>query len=301
MVVIYKFQNKINQKIYIGQTNNFQKRYSSHKSSAYNKQANDYNVPFHNAIRKYGIENFSYEILEEIPDNESQDFIDEREQFFIAYYNSSINENGYNVSKGGKGYSPIPLPFEERIKKSKIFTPNEIIDIQNRLLNDEEFDSIETLYPQLKRSYLLNINCGLNFYNEKLEYPLKKNSRSKFSKNEIEQIKQMIKDNITYKEIQKKFDIKSLSFISGINTGKYFYDKNEKYPLCTKGNSRLANVETARKIQHLLITSTLTYEQIGILVNRSPSTIKAINAGRNHKSCFKYPLRKNKKYNITIL
>lgn len=301
MSVIYKFTNKINGKSYIGQTKDFKKRLNSHKSSSNNKKSNEYNTPFHRAIRKYGIDNFKYEILEEIPEGESQEFIDEREKFFIQYYETLTQKGGYNVSKGGQGFSRDSLPFEERIKKSSLFKPEEIVDIQNRLLNDEEFDDIEKIYPQLKRSYLLNINCGLNFKNEKLNYPLKKNSRSQFSKREITEIKRLIKLNFPYKEIQKRFGIKSLGFISGINTGKYFFDNNEIYPLCTKGNSRLANAATAKEIQRLLIMTDLTHAQIGNMVGRSKSTVTAINNGRNHKKDFKYPLRQNKEYNKTIL
>lgn len=276
-------------------------RLNNHKSVANNPKAKDYNVPFHNAIRKYGINNFEYEILEDIPDEESQKFIDEREKFFIKHYQTLISQNGYNVSIGGQGFSPEKLSFEERIKRSSILKPNEIIDIQTRLLNDEEFDEIEKIYPQLKRSYLLNINCGLNFKNDKLDYPLKKNSKSKFSKKEIEEIKKLIKNNIPYKEIQKQFNIKSTGFISGINTGRYFYDKNEKYPLCVKANSKLANAEIAKEIQKLLITTDLTHEQIGKLFDRKKSTVTAINMGRNHRTNFKYPLRSNREYNKTIL
>ena len=259
MTVIYKFTNKINKKSYIGQTNNFQKRFGAHKSAANNPKSNDYKLPFHNAIRKYGIENFECSILEEIHDDESQDFIDEREKFFISYYQTLVSQNGYNVSKSGQGYSPEKLPFQERIKHSNLFTPEEIIDIQERLVKDEEFDEIEKVYPALKRSYLLNINCGLNFKNDELDYPLKKNSRSTFSQKEIKEIKSMIKNNIPYKKIQERFNIKSSSFISGVNSGKYFYDKSETYPLCVKGNSRLANAAAAKEIQELLITTDLSY------------------------------------------
>ena len=54
---IYKFINRINGKKYIGQTNNIENRYKAHLSS----KRND---PFHNALRKYGIENFDFEVIE---------------------------------------------------------------------------------------------------------------------------------------------------------------------------------------------------------------------------------------------
>ena len=115
MTYIYKFTNKINGHCYIGQTNNLQKRYNGHKSESFNEKASGYWLPFHCAIRKYGIENFDYEVLEEIADEESQDFINEREKFFIAYYHSLKDENGYNVTIGGEGCPKPPLSYEEKL------------------------------------------------------------------------------------------------------------------------------------------------------------------------------------------
>lgn len=51
---------------------------------------------FWNAIQKYGWENFEYEVLET---NISADCIDERENYWINFYHSSVDENGYNLLK----------------------------------------------------------------------------------------------------------------------------------------------------------------------------------------------------------
>lgn len=52
-------------------------------------------------MRDYGIENFSFEILEECPKEQ----LDDREIYWIEYYHSTDKAKGYNVSKGGKGFS----------------------------------------------------------------------------------------------------------------------------------------------------------------------------------------------------
>ena len=108
MIGIYKYQNKINGRCYIGQSVNIERRQYGHKSSAYNKSANDYNSQFHQAIRKYGLENFSYEIIAELsPDEYTKETLNNLEKFFIKYYDSY--HNGYNASLGGddNGQSPI--------------------------------------------------------------------------------------------------------------------------------------------------------------------------------------------------
>lgn len=100
MIGIYKYQNKINKKCYIGQSIDIIQRQYAHKSSAYNEKAKDYNSQFHIAIRKYGLENFDFEIVAELEANEySKEVLDKLEKFFIKYYNSY--HNGYNATEGG--------------------------------------------------------------------------------------------------------------------------------------------------------------------------------------------------------
>lgn len=293
MNYIYKYTNKLNGKMYIGQTNDLRKRYNGHKSEALNPKSKSYWLPFHVAIRKYGIENFSYETLEEIADGESQDYINEREIYFIDYYKSLISQNGYNLTSGGDGCPKPPLSYEEKLNRSKLFKKEEIIDIQKRLLRDEEFDSIEKIYaPKLKRTFLVNINTGANYYNPDYSYPLKKNAKSRFSQNEIKEIKNMIKAGIKYSEIQAKFNIKSAGFISLINTGKYFFDKNETYPLCNKGCRKQDNEIWVNGIIQDIQNTSLSLIKIAEKWGKSYSTVKNINTGRAHKKeNLKYPLR----------
>ena len=293
MYYIYKFTNKKNGKHYIGQTNNLQKRYNGHKSESFNPKASGYWLPFHCAIRKYGIENFSFDTLEEIMDGESQNFVNEREQYFIQYYNSLKDNNGYNVTIGGDGCPKPPLSYEEKLERSKLFTGKEIQDIQKRLLNDEEFDDIEKIYsPKLKRTFLVNINTGTNFYNPDFNYPLKKNAKSRFSQKEIQEIKTMIKQGLTYKTIQDKFGIKSPGYISMINSGKYFYDKNETYPLCDKQGKKAQNEAWVEQIRQEILNTSTPLLQIAKKFNKSYATVKNINSGRSHKKeGLTYPLR----------
>lgn len=292
MHYIYKYTNKINGKVYIGQTNNLQKRFNGHKSEAFNPKSKSYNLPFHCAIRKYGIKNFIYEVLEEIEDGESQDFINDREIFFIDFYHSLTTENGYNLTVGGDGCPKPPLTYEEKLSRSKLFTGDEIKDIQQRLLNDEEFDDIEEIYkPKLKRTFLVNINTGTNFYNPDFNYPLKKNARSKFSQKEIRAIKDRIKSGEKYSSIQKDFNIKSAGFLSMINTGKYFYSNEDTYPLCDK-NRKAGNEVWINGIIKDILETKMSLSEIAKKWEKSYATVKNINSGRSHKKeNLKYPLR----------
>lgn len=61
MRIIYCYTNKINNKKYVGQTNNPERRQREHKSNAFNEKSVNYGSVFHKALRKYGWENFNYE------------------------------------------------------------------------------------------------------------------------------------------------------------------------------------------------------------------------------------------------
>lgn len=94
---IYKITNLINNKCYIGQSVDIKTRWRHHKNN-YNKENNQsYNFSFYRAIRKYGLENFKFEVLEEC----DQKDLNERELHWISYYDSY--HNGYNETLGGDG------------------------------------------------------------------------------------------------------------------------------------------------------------------------------------------------------
>lgn len=95
-MIIYKCTNLVNGKIYIGQTiERFKQRISNHIYASHN--CNCYY--FARAIKKYGIDNFEWEIIR-ICNNISG--LNAWEQYYILYYNSM--ENGYNLTTGGLNY-----------------------------------------------------------------------------------------------------------------------------------------------------------------------------------------------------
>lgn len=95
---IYKITNLINNKSYIGKSSNIEERWRYHKSNYNNSK--EYNKILYEAFRKYGIENFSFEIIE-LLENEYDIKSNEREQYWIDYFNSF--HFGYNMTEGGDG------------------------------------------------------------------------------------------------------------------------------------------------------------------------------------------------------
>lgn len=92
MGVIYKIEHKVNHMIYIGQTyRTFNERLAEHL-----KTKRNYHVD--NALRKYGVQNFYLDVLEEVEDN----LLDERERYWIEFYDC-VSPKGYNNTYGGEG------------------------------------------------------------------------------------------------------------------------------------------------------------------------------------------------------
>ena len=140
MIGIYKYQNKINGHIYIGQSINLEQRKCNHKNAAFNENACDYNCQFHQAIRKYGWDNFDYEVIAEItPEEYSQSLLNELEKFFIKYYNSF--ENGYNATEGGDHVIGNTIQKGEKIGEVTFELNGETIATVN-LVSDKEVKKV---------------------------------------------------------------------------------------------------------------------------------------------------------------
>lgn len=100
MYCIYKATNKIDGKVYVGKTNNLPKRKREHFNDTRNLHL------FSRALRKYGNDNFDWEVLEH--SLETLEEANERERYWIKKNRSYFrwkNANGYNMTKGGDGGS----------------------------------------------------------------------------------------------------------------------------------------------------------------------------------------------------
>ena len=105
MIGIYKITNKLNGKVYIGQSIDIDTRWRHHCN------AKD-NFAIHNAIKKYGKENFKFEVLLECP----VDMLNVWDRDMIALYDC-ISPKGYNLTEGGGG---CKCSEETRLKMSEV-------------------------------------------------------------------------------------------------------------------------------------------------------------------------------------
>lgn len=152
-MIIYKLTNKINGKIYIGQTiKSFEERLRGHIYDAqYRKKTSESRLS--NAIRKYGIDNFEKEIIYTASSIEE---LNEKEEFYIKHFNSTNREIGYNIKYGGNNYT-MPIETRRKIgnKTKERFYSNQ--ELREKVLNGLK-KGIET-QKKKSLSYFVEKKC----------------------------------------------------------------------------------------------------------------------------------------------
>lgn len=168
---IYALKNKINDKVYVGQTTvSLNERLHQHLKPSTIKAK--YKYKLYSAIDELGVDNFYIELLE---DDVDYDLLNEREEYWIDYFDSF--ENGYNSTPGGKGGKLIYK--EEDINKiigmlkagktkkevSKEFNCNQHTIV--RTLKYNGYDNAESLQPNRRVNRELILSMHLDGYTNK--------------------------------------------------------------------------------------------------------------------------------------
>lgn len=99
MLGIYKITNIINNKSYIGKSSDIEKRWKYHLENF--NCAREYNKTLYKALRKYGESKFTFEVIEELSPMDYDNYSNQREQYWIKYYDTF--RNGYNETSGEDG------------------------------------------------------------------------------------------------------------------------------------------------------------------------------------------------------
>ena len=134
MAYIYKITNDVNDKIYIGKTEfSIEKRFKEHCKDAFRERCEK--RPLYSAMRKYGINHFHIELVEETNEPE------EREKYWIEYFGSF--KYGYNATMGGDGKKYIDYDL--------------VVATYNKLQNIKETAKILNINEDSVRK-ILNLN-----------------------------------------------------------------------------------------------------------------------------------------------
>ena len=143
---IYKITNKINGKVYIGLSGDIPTRWREHK--CHYKFIDNI---LYRAMRKYGIENFKFEILEYC----SLDELSDKEKFYIRQYNSYTgwkNNNGYNATLGGETSQGAVFSQEVKNKMSESHSLGKNSASKKVYVDDKIFNCIKEAAQYLKLS-----------------------------------------------------------------------------------------------------------------------------------------------------
>jgi len=206
---IYKIENNINHKVYIGCSKNIENRWYHHKFETFDNTQVQYNYTIHRAFRKYGIENFSFSIVEEITDEKLRF---ERERYWIKYYNSY--KDGYNETLGGE---TGPSLIGELNPQAKL-TEQNVYNIRQRVYNLEPaWDIYQDYKNKISYSAFKKIIQGYTWKTIFPEAIIVGNSKKYHKINKSESSKRCWYPNkLSYKPNPPKYKVKC------ITTGEIF-------------------------------------------------------------------------------
>ena len=162
---IYKITNQVNGKVYIGQSIDIEKRWEDHCLKTFRQNSEEYNYPLYQSIRKYGLENFKFEILEECSSKE----LNQKEIEYIALYESYPPDKGkgYNQTPGGQGGRPFKLQEEQIIFILKDLKES---NLTIKEIADKFQMSIHAIY---------DFNKGVYYKDNGFQYPIRQKTKIK--------------------------------------------------------------------------------------------------------------------------
>lgn len=295
----YTYQDQSVKK-YIGQTINIKRRKYEHNKS----KEQDH---FHCAIRKYGIENFKFEILEELEADDYETIkkmLNEKEIFYIEKFDT-LN-NGFNSTPGGSNYNKIYLYSEvkEKLSISRKAKSSEISEKmlafweENKLKMIELFNSAEQKEKRSKAikklwttdEYRNNVLESRKLFQNSEEYKLKcSEAQKKAWENDNERREKTSKSLIEYNksesvrkyksDVQKEKwkDVKYRENLSIKMSEKWKNDVDYRNKCTPKkgelnGNARkvkVTNINTCEKIIFNTVTECCNFLNIKITkINR---------------------------------
>lgn len=232
MIGIYLITNKVNGKVYIGQSVDIDRRIKEHYRSSQPevyalRNERDYKTPIHLAMNKYGIHNFSIKVLEEC----NKEDLDDKEIYWINVYKSNNKCFGYNLTNGGQKSFALQGENHSQAKLTK----TEVNEIKNLLrYSDKTISEISKEFPKVGKATISSINIGSIWNHDEETYPLRKpnysspgekNPQSKFSDEEVMDIRVKHSKGVKFIEIYEEY--KNKASISSIK--KIVYGENYKH------------------------------------------------------------------------
>ena len=207
MAIIYRYINKINGKSYVGQTVSPHLRKNFHRTAPFNPNSKDYEKVFYRAIRKYGWDNFDYEVLEECETAELEKY----EQLYMDEFDSI--RNGYNVqlAEEGRQWTEERKKYLSEISKFKNASLDfeDVVYIRQSYLIGESPSEVYLEFEDIFSHYysFLNVWTGSRYGYVMPEVFTMRQKHTKLNYEKAEEIRMLYKDIPSYAKIAKIYDI----------------------------------------------------------------------------------------------
>lgn len=216
---IYIIQNKLNNKIYVGQSNNPTCRWKQHQWRALSAEDKGKSA-IHDALREVGVENFEFTIIGWFED------YNEKEKEYILKYNSLV-PNGYNLTEGGE---EPPHSYGEEHHNS-VYNQELVDKIIDALLSRKYSQMEICRFFSVSQQLVTSINRGATHRRKGIEYPIIKTSKYHCNDKVFEQICYLLKHSTcTCAEIGQYFGF-SASTVKAINSGRNHFTAGIEYPI----------------------------------------------------------------------
>lgn len=252
--VIYMHKNKINGKVYIGQTCQKPEYRWNHGEGYVNCSY------FYRAIKKYGWDNFDHIILEE---NLSFEEANEKEQYFISFYKTNQEQFGYNLQSGGNNHQVSDTTREKCKQNSLKMWENEehkkyISQVMKEKWQEEEYRNKQMEYRKnnphtISEDGRKRISEARKKYIQEHGTPTQGIGHTEETKEKIRQSKLGEKNPMYGKhhteEQKQKVREKLGKKVQCIETGQIFNSRAEAAQWCglAKGSSISANLSGKKK------------------------------------------------------
>lgn len=278
---IYRIANRVNNKSYIGQSKTIEIRWKSHISDAFNIKSGAYDYPLQTDIREYGIENFTFSIVEYCSVNE----LAQKEQLYIDIYDTL--RTGYNTRIAANQLKDTPSyvwRVINMLQNSTLSIENiaDRVNVTSRTVRSINSGSAwaqnSIIYPIRPPAYIHTPDGKQRFFWYSDEYDKETNRHIllHYSGHDVDTPIERKRRYNGNQLAQKKGPKKNVS-----NKSKYiFYEKRKDFQ-CHETITKPPRDDLKYKIRHC------SFEEIAKMYNTSSATIK--------RWCSKYhlPYRKN--------
>jgi len=227
---IYFWLSLIDNRIYIGSAVCLWNRLLSYLGIFNRRQVRN-NFPLVNSVKKHGIENFKFGILEILNDNRIA--LKNREQELLDYV-KPFGENGFNISKSAfralnceiskEGRQRIRERHTGEMSEMSKLTNLKVLDIKTRLSKGELLKNLSKEFG-VSTTVISNIKRGKTWSHIKVDDNIQEildrkvqEEKHKYTEDFVKKIKKDIKDGIRMIDISKKYSIPYMT-INGIKRG----------------------------------------------------------------------------------